>query len=233
MIGQSVVAFALGMLASVQAWAQTASPSLSAGVASDEKRRGISWSDRRAVARIAVELPVITDVTIDTGFTTLRGSDRHHGASGVIDLRAAYGHWSNQWRTNAEVVGHVFVGAEHLNYVEMGIGGGVLVGPVQFDLYTLYAPPQSSIGGDNLYLGGQASVGIIGTPLSLTTAIGYSGGIDGDSPRLRPGGDYVDYRAQIDITRGAMTMGLAYIGTMSARSADAEDRAVARLTFAF
>lgn len=224
------MALASAVLATMPAVAQAASPSFSASLVSDEKRRGLSWSDGRAAMRVAADLRLADNFSVDGAFTTLRGSNRHRDASGVFDLRAVYSRSSGAWRTDAELVGHVFTGAEHLNYVELGGGTGVLLGPVQFDAYALYAPKQSAIGGDNLYLGGQAGAAIVGTPLYASAGIGFSTGFTGSSPRLRPGGDYADYRAQLDFTKGPITLGIGYVGTRSARSPDADDRVIARIS---
>ncbi|WP_204283871.1 TorF family putative porin, partial [Klebsiella pneumoniae] len=61
----------------------------------------------------------------------------------------------------------------------------------------VYAPSQSAIGGDNLYLFASANAGIPATPLSASATLGHSTGSTDDpvrAARLRPLGDYTDWR---------------------------------------
>jgi hypothetical protein len=109
-----------------------------------------------------------------------------------------------------------------------------------------YAPSQSAIGGDNLYLHAGAQAGIPGTPWTVLAGVGHSTGKTEDAfraARLRPGGDYSDWRVGVEHVTGPVTLGLDYVGTdVSERAASAfaladarhsGDRIVGRVRFGF
>jgi len=182
-------------------------------VASDERRRGISWSDGDPVLRGTASLPVTDGLNLDAAAISLWGSHRHGGADAVADLGATYARQIGGWRLSAEGRYHLFPGASHRGYGELGAGAGFLIGPASIDLAANYAPKQSSIGGDNLYLAASAAVGVPGTPLTLSARVGRSSG-DADDParaaRLRPDGAYWDHGVSIDYLQGRWFAGLRY-----------------------
>ena len=117
---------------------------------------------------------------------------------------------------------------------------------MQVDAGADYAPSQDAIGGDNLYLHAGARAGVPGTPWTLLAGIGHSSGKVDDAfraARLRPGGDYTDWRLGVEHVAGPVTLGLDYVGTdVSERAAapyplaDAShsgDRIVGRVRFGF
>ncbi len=76
-----------------------------------------------------------------------------------------------------------------------------------------YAPDQDAIGGDNLYLYGQASAGIPTTPVTINAKLGRSNG------SLAPGaGSYVDWSVGADYVLGPLTLGARYVDTDIARA---------------
>ena len=98
-------------------------------------------------------------------------------------------------------------------YGEMGAIAGFSLGPASLDLGARYAPRQSGIGGDNLYLSSGAAVGIPGTPLTVSGHVGRSSGDTRDplrAARLRPAGDYWDHGVALDWYRGRWSAGLRY-----------------------
>ncbi|MEC3910858.1 TorF family putative porin [Sphingobium sp. CR2-8] len=199
----------------VPAAAQYASsPTVTLEAASDERRRGLSWSDGDPVLRGTVLVPVMTDgLNLDGAATTLWGSDRHGGADAVIDLGATYARQLGGFRLTSEARYHLFPGASHQGYGEVGAGAGFLIGPASLDLFASYAPRQSAIGGDNLYLAASAATAIPGTPFTVSARIGRSSGDVRDpmrASRLRPDGRYWDHGAGIDYVKGRWSAGLRY-----------------------
>ncbi|MFD2427598.1 TorF family putative porin [Sphingobium scionense] len=163
-------------------------PSATIEVASDERRRGLSWSDGDPVLRGSLSVPVAQGLSLDGAATSLWGSDRHGGADAVIDLGPSYVHQLGGWRLSLDARYHLFPGADHQGYGEFGAGAGFLIGPASIDIGAQYAPRQSAIGGDNLYLSSAASFAIPGTPLTASARVGHSSGSDRDplaSQRLR------------------------------------------------
>lgn len=185
-------------------------------VATDERRRGLSWSGGRAV--VAGEASAtIGAVTGAARVTSLRGSARADGADAVADLSLTGGIDAGGVRVEAGGVAHLFGGAgRRMDYGELTLAARYAFGPAQFDAGIDYAPDQAAIGGDNAYLHAGASAGIPGTPWTVLGAVGRS--IGGGSPdprvdRLRPGGDYSDWRIGVEHIRGPLVLGLTYTGT--------------------
>lgn len=181
--------------------------------ASDERRHGLSWSDGNPVLRASVSAPLAQGLTLEGTAVSLWGSDRHGRADAVADLRAVFVRQLGGWRLSAEGRYHLFPGASGQGYAELGTGAGVLVGPANVEVSVSYAPRQSSIGGDNLYLSASAAVGVPGTPLTVSARIGRSSGnvaVPLRAARLRPDGVYWDHGVSIDYLKGRWFTGLRY-----------------------
>lgn len=209
------------------AMAQTASgPTLSLELASDERRRGLSWSDGEPVVRANVSVPVNQEISIDATAVSLWGSRRHGGADAAVDVQASYGRQLGGWRLSADATYTLFPGASDQGYAKIGATAGFLIGPANIDLFTRYAPRQSAIGGDNLYMGTALAIGLPGTPFTLSGHIGHSSGAVRDpvrAGRLRPDGRYWDHGLALDYRRGRWLAGLRYANSSIDR--DASDHA--------
>lgn len=182
-------------------------------IASDERRRGVSWSEGDPVARGTLSVPVAHGLSLDGTAVSLWGTERHGDADAVLDLGASYVRQVGGWRLTAEGRYHLFPGASGQGYGEVGAGAGFLIGPAGIDINASYAPRQSSIGGDNLYLSATATMGIPGTPLTASARIGRSSGDVHDTARatrLRPDGTYWDHGVALDYMKGRWFAGLRY-----------------------
>ena len=171
-------------------------------IASDERRRGLSWSQSRAAARAALSIEPTTALRIDGAVTTLRGSRRHRGADAVVDLGAGWQNRSGPVRVDAGAVAHLFAGgAGRLDYAEVQAGLGSTIGPADFAVSASYAPRQSAIGGEALYLTADARIAVVGTPFSIIGGLGRSSGAVRDpirSARLRPESRYIHWRLGVE-----------------------------------
>lgn len=189
---------------------------LSAETTTDHRRRGVSWSEGRAAAELSAGIQPMAGIRLDSAIATLRNSARHGGADAVTDLSVGVSHGQGPVRVDAGMVAHVFSGGRgRLNFVELTMGAGTLIGPVGIDVGLSYAPDQSAIGGDNLYVYARGEAAVIGTPLTLNAAIGRSTGATNDplrAARLRPGGAYTDWTLGVDNVSGPLTIGLSYVG---------------------
>lgn len=219
-----VAAFLLYMgAASTPAFAQiTAGTSLSLEAASDERRRGLSWTNGDPVLRAALSVPLTSELSLDATAVTLRGSARHGGADAVIDLQAGYARQIGAWSLSAQAAYHAFPGASGQGFAEVGAGAGFMIGPASLDAFVRYAPGQHSIGGDNLYLGASLATGIPGTPLTLSGHVGHSSGSMDDpiaARRLRPDGGYWDHGVALDYRKGRWFAGLRYANSSAGDSA--------------
>lgn len=204
------------------------SPQVGAEVSTDERRRGLSWSGGRAAASADVAAE-IGGVRASGRVVTTRSSARHGGADLVADLGLSVRRPLGPIEIEARARTHLFAGAAgRSDYAEIGAAGFYTLGPVLIDAAVDYAPGQSAIGGDNLYLSVGAAVGVPRTPLTVSAGAGRSSG-DADDPvraaRLRPSGRYHDWRVGVEYVSGPATFGLDYVGT------DVKDRAAAS-TFA-
>ncbi|MEG3091268.1 TorF family putative porin [Sphingomonas sp. PB1R3] len=221
-------------------------PALGVELNSDENRRGLSWSGGRVSP--SADIYASQGVFEASGrIVALRDSDRHGGADVVGDLSAGASTTIGLVTVRGRVTGHLFGGAGFdADYVELGGSAAYTLGPVQLDAGADYAPIQDAIGGDNLYVHAGAQAGIPGTPWTVLAGIGHSSGKTNDprrAARLRPGGDYADWRLGVEHVTGPVTLGLDYVGTdVSERAAssfllaDARhsgDRIVGRVRFSF
>ena len=83
----ALVAAMISVASATPALAQYASGvSGSIEVASDERRRGLSWSEGDPVVRGTISAPVADGLSLDATAVTLWGSDRHGNADAVIDV---------------------------------------------------------------------------------------------------------------------------------------------------
>ncbi len=211
------------LAAAAPAMSQTASgPTVSLELASDERRRGLSWSDGDPVVRANVSVPVNREISIDATAISLWGSHRHGGADAAVDVQASYSRHFGGWRLTADASYTLFPGASDQGYGEIGATAGFLIGPANIDLFTRYAPRQSAIGGDNLYIGTALAVGLPGTPFTLSGHVGRSSGAVRDpvrAGRLRPDGRYWDHGLSIDYRKGRWLAGLRYANSSIDRDA--------------
>lgn len=197
-------------------------PSLLLEAASDERRRGLSWSDGAPVLRASASLPVGPALALDIAATSLWGGEPHGGADAAIDIGARYGMLAGAFRGQVQGSYHAFPGASGMGYGEIGGDIGYQLGPAAFDLFAHYAPDQSALGGDNLVLGSALSIGIPRTPLTLSAHLARSSGKSDDparSRRLRPDGIYWDHGVALDYHRGRWSAGLRYADSSIAKAA--------------
>lgn len=238
----------LAVAAGAAAAPAVAQVSLDAGVeaTTDARRRGISWSDGRAAlgGHVSVRLP--SGLDLGARAASVRGDPRHGGADAVIDLSGGFSREViGGFRVDAFVTGHLFAGARgRLDYVEGGLGASYALGPAEIGVDARYAPAQGAIGGDNLWLGARARVGVPLTPFTLNGAIGRSSGSVDDplrAARLRPGGGYADWSLGADHITGPLAIGVVYSGTdidhvaasPYANARHVGDKVVARVALSF
>ena len=182
----------------------------------DEVRRGLSWSDG--------EISASSDAYVNFGgFDTsvrvaaLRGSDRHANADVVADVVIGKDWDASGFTLRTEAIGHVFGGADAgMNYAELGLGARYSIGPLQLGANAYYAPGQNAIGGDNLHLRGNALVGVPAMPISVSASLGYTTGDSNDgqrAARLRPVGDYTDWKLGLEYNQYPLSIAVDYVGT--------------------
>ncbi|WP_294257558.1 TorF family putative porin [uncultured Sphingomonas sp.] len=192
-------------------------PKVSGGVelSTDESRRGLSWSENQLSASGDVSAGIL-GFDASARVAMVRESSRHAGADTVFDLEAGHGFDIGLFKLRGFVTGHVFTGAARaMDYVEVGADGRFSLGPLQLNGGATYAPDQGPIGGDNLYLHAGAAVGVPSTPFTVSGSVGHTTGSTDDirAARLRPTGDYTDWRIGVEHVSGPLTLGVDYVGT--------------------
>ncbi len=241
---------ALGAAVALGVTAASASAQVPLGgsveASTDERRRGISWSDGKISPAASIRAGLPSGVDLGVRVTGTRGDPRHGGADAVVDATGGFGtDVGGGLRLDGFVTGHLFTGARgKMDYVELGAGASYALGPAEVGIDARYAPDQGAIGGDNLWIGGRARVGVPATPFTLMASAGHSSGSVDDpirAARLRPGGSYWDWSLGVDHITGPLTLGLVYTGTdiservpsPFANARDTGDRLTARVAFNF
>ncbi len=208
---------AAGLLACVAIAPVARAQSVDFGVeaTTDEVRRGLSWSDGEVSASVDASAG-FGGIDVAARVAMLRKSDRHADADVVGDIAVGKDWDLSGFTVRTEAIGHVFGNADvNMNYGELGLGARYSIGPLQVKADAFYAPSQGSIGGDNLYLRGSANVGIPAFPVTVAASVGYTTGDtkDARSARLRPAGDYADWRVGLEYNQFPFTIGVDYAGT--------------------
>ncbi|MBB4859375.1 hypothetical protein HNO88_002704 [Novosphingobium chloroacetimidivorans] len=214
-------------LAAAPAHAQsTQSAQVAIEAATDWRERGLSWSDGKAALGVSASIPITYDLTVAAEAVTLRESSRHGGADVGITIAPRYALTSGGWTIAAGARGNIFVGRAGMSFGEITGEVAHTIGPAQLVLGADFAPSQKAIGGSNLHLEAQGSLGIPGTALTLYGGLGHTSGSDRERPRawrLRPGGSYTDHHLGIEHARGPLAVGVRYSDT-SIRSREVDRR---------
>jgi hypothetical protein len=119
-------------------------------------------------------------------------------------------------------------GASNTDFAEPYAKLSGTFGPLNLLGGVAYAPKQEALGNfsntpnsrgqkkDNLYLWGDASTGVPGTPITAKAHLGYSHGNPGLGPNgtsVTPTGEYLDWLIGADYVLGPVTLGIAYVDT--------------------
>jgi hypothetical protein len=205
----------LALAAATPCWAQS-DLAVEAGVLTDHRVRGLSWSDGEAAPQVYGRLP-LGGLALSGQATAARGAQRHGGADAAIALSASYRGEAGLLRWQGGVTGHMFPGgAGDQDFYELDGEIAGMIGPLDLAMAARYAPSQHAIGGSNLHIGASAELALIGTPVTITANVGHSSGSADDAlraARLRPGGNYVDWSVGGRYVLRDLTFSLAYMDT--------------------
>jgi uncharacterized protein (TIGR02001 family) len=208
---------ALALLASTTAAHAQVRPHVSVEATTDERRRGISWSDGEGALAASARLDFSNGFDLGVRALSTRGDPRHGGADAVFEPTIGYSQTVNGFRLDAFATGHVFTnGTGPLDYYEAGAGASYTLGPAEAGVEARYAPSQDAIGGSNLYLGLRGRVGVPVTPFSFTASAGRSSGEVNDlirAARLRPDNTYYDWSFGVQHATGPLVLTVEYTGT--------------------
>lgn len=184
-------------------------------LASQYRFRGISLSDEEFAVSGTINVSHDSGLYAGAYAYSLDGFGERGGADVELDLYAGY---------NGEIRPGLTLDAGLLYYAYPGSDGGPFeffepfasltyaLGPATAKVGVAYAPRQDALGdNDNLYVSGDLSGGIPGTPITLAGHIGRTEG--GGGSVLSPGGGYTDYLIGASATFRNLTLGIAYVDT--------------------
>jgi uncharacterized protein (TIGR02001 family) len=187
-----------------------------ATLVSDYRFRGISQTDKR----FAVQ-GTFTVAHASGFYGTVWGSSIddyvYNGSDQEIDFIAGYRTTTAGGTTfDAGVLYYYYPGSGGIDsdFFEPFVSVAQAFGPVTAKVTANYAPKQSalSIGNgkeDNLYLGGDLSTALPGTPVTLSAHVGHSFG----PSYLTIGDGYTDWSLGAGFTWQKLTFGVAYVDT--------------------
>lgn len=186
-----------------------------ATVVSDYRFRGISESDKRPALQGSVTVEHVSGVYGRVWASTIHDYVAND-APVEIDLSAGYRRTFGGTTVDAGVLYYYYPdsGGIAFDFFEPYASVAHTLGPVTARVSAAYAPRQKalSVGNgreDNLYVAGDLSAGVPGTPVSLSAHLGRTSG----PSYLSIGDGYTDWSLGASYTRGGLTFGLSYVDT--------------------
>jgi uncharacterized protein (TIGR02001 family) len=202
----------------------------SVALVSDYRFRGVSQSDEEMALQGGLTVSHESGLYVGTWASNLAGWGQFGGSNMELDLYAGYAVPIGAAKLDVGVTWYMYPGgSDKTDFAELYGKLSTTVGPVSLLGGVAYAPSQEALGnwsntpqsaaGDsehNLYLWGDASSGVPGTPFTLKSHIGYSDGNPGLGPNgtsVTPTGSYWDWLLGVDAKVGPLTLGVAYVDT--------------------
>ena len=240
----SIALAALGLSAAAPAVAQDAPTgpfklSGSAGLVSEYRFRGISQSDKELAVQGGFTVAHESGLYVGTWGSNLSGWGTFGGANMELDLIAGFKKSFGSATVDVGATWYMYPGGfDNTDFIEPYAKLSGTLGPASLTAGVAYAPKQQALGAwyfngtsaangvyddpndknDNLYLWGDAAVGVPNTGLTVKGHIGYSNGNKGLGPfatSVAPTGEYWDWLVGADyvIPGLPLTLGVAYVDT--------------------
>ena len=227
----------LSLVAATPALAQdeTAPPpaimvSGSVSILTDYRLRGISQTDTDAAIQGALTVSHKSGLYLGTFASNLSGWGTFGGSNMELDAIGGFKKTFGSATGDVGVTWYTYPGGfSQSDVVELFGRLSGTIGPAGLTAGVYYAPKQTSLGNfsatpqsrgqrqDNLYLAGDGTVGIPGTPVTAKAHIGYSNGNPGLGPNgtsLAPTGEYWDWSVGADVAfYKNLTFNVSYIDT--------------------
>ncbi|WP_375404724.1 TorF family putative porin [uncultured Sphingomonas sp.] len=210
----------------------------SAALVSDYRFRGVSQSDEDLAVQGSVTATHESGLYGGFWASNLAGWGTFGGANLELDILAGYKFKPTEAATvDVGLTYYLFPGgADKTDFFEPYVKLSGTRGPLNLTAGAAYAPKQQALGRyyfngtsaangvfddegdkeDNLYLWGDASTALPGTPLTAKAHIGHSDGNRGLGPNatsVAPTGKYWDYSVGLDATYKNLTLGVSYVDT--------------------
>ncbi len=194
----------------------------SASIVSQYRFRGLAQSDNRPVVQGAITLSHESGFYISTwGSSASAGSGPINIGGTEIDVYGGYTHGigDSGITVDAGVYGYLYPGAPLGNYYEVYGSVAKSLGPVTAKAGVYYAPAQkvfnynwTSPTRQNTYVYGELGGGIPGTPLTVHSHLGHTGG------GFDWGKQYLDYNVGVTAKWKALSLDASIVGTNVSRS---------------
>ncbi|MEE4349906.1 MAG: TorF family putative porin [Pacificimonas sp.] len=188
------------------------------GIYSDYRFRGISFTDQDAALQGGIDLAHSSGFYVGTWGSNLAGFGTFGGSNLEIDIYAGFGgEFGSVGVFDVGILWYTYPGTDVTDYLEVYGSVGADIAGVETTIGVAYAPDQDSIGSDNLYLYGDAGIGIPNTPISLSAHIGYTegslgfGGVGASGTLFDD--NYIDYSIGAAVDLMGLELGISYIGT--------------------
>jgi uncharacterized protein (TIGR02001 family) len=236
---------ALALMTSAPAFAQEEAEgpvtvSGSVALVSDYRFRGVSQTDKGMAIQGGITATHESGLYAGTWASNLAGWGQFGGSNMELDLFAGYAIPLGGATLDVGLTWYMYPsGADKTDFAEPYVKLSSEFGPVKGLLGVAYAPKQQALGNwcsdaactiadpgdkeDNLYIWGDVSGAVPGTPVSLKAHLGYSDGNPGLGPNgtsVAPTGKYLDWLvgADVAIPGTPLTLGVAYVDTDIKRS---------------
>lgn len=212
----------------------------SVGIVSDYRFRGVSQSDVELAVQGGFTIAHESGIYASTWASNLSGWGTFGGANMELDLVAGYKAALGSGATlDVGATWYMYPGGfDNTDFIEPYVKLSGTVGPAALTAGVAYAPEQEALGAwyfngtsaangvyddegdknDNLYVWGDAAVGVPNTGLTGKAHLGYSNGNKGLGPfatSVAPTGEYFDWLLGVDfvIPSTPLTLGVAYVDT--------------------
>jgi uncharacterized protein (TIGR02001 family) len=208
-----------------------------AAFVTDYRFRGVSQSDNSVAVQGGLTLSHESGFYAGFWASSLAGWGTFGGPNVELDIFGGYKFDLGPAAIDAGLTAYTYPGgADTTTFVELyvkasgslgpvGVTGGIFYAPSQEALGNWFAHPDSEEGDkeDNIYISGDFTYGIEGTPITAKAHIGYSNGNPGLGPNgtsVAPTGSYVDWLIGADVALGPVVLGFAYVDTNISDTSD-------------
>ncbi|UUR07157.1 TorF family putative porin [Sphingomonas glaciei] len=174
--------------------------------------RGIGLSDEMPTVQGTINLAHRSGAYVGAWASELDGFGELGGTNLELDLYGGYKLPVGKATLDAGLLYYAYPGSKggKFEFFEPYANLSLPVGPATAKLGFAFAPEQAAIGGNsNVYLFNDNSLPLKGTPLTLTSHVGWSRG----RTTLTPGGDYLDWSLGAQASWRNLTAGVAYVDT--------------------